>query len=80
MSMKVRYTIYSYHWNETGAGARKRRDSGHQGGPGRHCRRAQPRPGDARCRGPLAARGLGFVRRALGSTAGVGAGVRLHGT
>ena len=79
----VRYT-HTYarvgiHWNEIGAGARERRDSGRQDGRQRRHGADTAGPGDARGRGPLAARGLGFVRRAPGSTAGVGAGyVQMH--
>ena len=68
------------HWNETGAGARKRRDSGRQDGLQRRHEGDAAGPGGARGRGPLAVCGLGFVRRAPGSAAGVGAsGVPLHG-
>ena len=73
------YMCVCIHWNESGAGARERRDSGRQDGRQRRHGADTAGPGDARGRGPHTARGLGFVRRAPGSTAGVGAGVLLHG-
>lgn len=81
----IRYTHTCVHvcvcirWNETGAGARERRDSGRQDGRQRRHGGDTAGPGDARGRHPLAARGLDFGCRAPGRAAGLGAGVvQLH--
>ena len=73
------YMFVYIRWNETGAGARERRDSGRQDGRQRRHGGDTAGPGDARGRNPHAARGLGFVCRAPGRAAGLGAGVQVHG-
>ena len=73
------YMCVCIHWNETGAGACERRDSGRQDGRQRRHEGDAEGPGDAHDCGSHTERGLDFVCRAPRSATGLDAGLWLLG-